>query len=195
MPAFIVICRFLLTNDDAGQGNFSYLVSMKRQTALFWIAAIITVVWMFLMRPFTPPNIVAFEFARTVANTIQILGQWGLNGMENARISILLDFIFLALYSYTLSMGCKVVVSFVNHPRMKKAGQQFARIIWVAGGCDLIENICLLTVLQKINAWPMELSFWMAGIKFTIITLVATYILAGTFMGLFNRLLKTRHPA
>ncbi|MCW5910110.1 MAG: hypothetical protein KIT62_03500 [Cyclobacteriaceae bacterium] len=165
---------------------------MKKQTGLFLVVTVITVCWMFVMRPITPPNIVAFEFARTVDNAITIFMQWGISGVEKAKMSLYFDFVFLVLYSWAISLGCKVVAQYVNIPRLAKTGALLARVIWVAAACDFIENVSLLMAIQEMHAGLMELAFWMAGIKFTIVGIALLFIIIGTFSGLLNRFFRTR---
>ena len=92
----------------------AYLSLMKKQTRLFWLVSAATIGWMLVMRPVTPTNIIEFEFARTPEKAVKIFIDWGGSGVEKAKMSILLDFVFLVLYSWAISLGCKVAAGFSN---------------------------------------------------------------------------------
>lgn len=162
---------------------------MKKQT-LFWLVTAATIGWMLVMRPVTPTNIIEFEFARTPEKVIKIFMDWGGGGVEKAKMSILLDFVFLILYSWAISLGCKVAASFVNTSVISKIGLQLSRIIWIAGVCDLVENVSLLFVIHNLNATLLELAYWTAGIKFTIVIVTLLFILVAACIGLMQKLLR-----
>jgi hypothetical protein len=169
----------------------AYLSKVKRQT-LFWLVTAATIGWMLIMRPVTPTNIIEFEFARTPEKAIKIFMDWGGSGVEKAKMSILLDFVFLVLYSWAISLGCKVAADFSHAAIISKIGLQLSRIIWIAGACDIIENISLLLVMRNLNAMLLELAFWTAGIKFTIVIIALLFIVIAFGMGLMQKLLRSK---
>jgi len=160
---------------------------MKRQTILFWIVTAATLGWILLMRPVTPSNIIEYEFARTVEKAVHILIEWGLGGVEKAKMSILLDFVFLILYSWAISLGCKVVVGFADSATITKIGLALSKAIWIAGACDFIENVSLLIVMHWINGVLLEVAFWMAGLKFLIVAIAILFLLLATAVGLVKQ--------
>lgn len=168
----------------------AYLSKVKRQT-LFWLVTAATIGWMLIMRPVTPPNIIEFEFARTPEKVVKIFIDWGGGGVEKAKMSILLDFVFLVLYSWAISLGCKVVAGFSQTAIISKIGLQLSWIIWIAGACDIIENVSLLLVMRNLNAILLEIAFWTAGIKFTIVIIVLLFIATAFGMGLMQKLLRS----
>ncbi len=163
---------------------------MKKQTRLFWIVTAATIGWMLVMRPVTPINIIEFEFARTPEKVLKIFMDWGGSGVEKAKMSILLDFVFLVLYSWAISLGCKVAADFSQTAIISKVGLQLSRIIWIAGACDIIENISLLLVMRNLNATLLELAFWTAGIKFTIVIATLLFIIIAVGIGLMRKLFR-----
>lgn len=165
---------------------------MKRQTILFWLFTAATMGWMLLMRPVTPPDIVKFEFIRTVGAASGMLAAWGEAGIEKVRLSLYLDFVFLILYCQTISLGCRLVASF-NAGVFANAGLLFSRLIWIAGACDLVENIALLLTLQKVNGTLLELAFWMAGIKFAWVGITILFVMVGAGAGV-SRIFLTERP-
>lgn len=151
---------------------------MSKQTKLFWIVASGAIVWMFVMRPFTPGNIVQFEFAKSVEQAQNIINDWGAAGVATARISIYLDFVFLILYSWAISLGCKVVIESNTPGWLKRAGEYLSTIIWFAGSCDLIENFAMLFTLSEINEFSVSAAYYFALFKFVIVLVCLLFIIA-----------------
>jgi hypothetical protein len=150
---------------------------MSNETRLFWILTISTIVWIILMRPFTPTNIVEFEFAKTVDHAQLIISNWGAEGVTKAQLSIYLDFVFLVLYSWAISLGCKVVV--VSHYLgwLKKTGEYLSTIIWFAGSCDLMENVAMLITLSGMNEFSVTAAYYFAMVKFAIVLVCLLFII------------------
>lgn len=144
------------------------------------------------MRPLTPPDIVKFEFARTVRAASGMMAVWGEAGVEKVQLSLYLDFVFLILYCQTISLGCRLVASF-NAGVFAKAGLLFSRLIWIAGACDFVENIALLLILQAVNGTLLELAFWMAGIKFAWVGITILFVMVGAGVGI-SRVFLTEQP-
>lgn len=147
------------------------------------------------MRPVTPTNIVEFEFSRTITKATKIFMDWGANGMEKAKTSIQLDFVFLFLYSWAISLGCKVAAFSSGISKISKTGLLLSRLVWIAGACDIVENISLLMVMQQMNSFLLELAFWTAGIKFTIVIGALFFIIVTAAIGLFRNLLQKNNDS
>lgn len=163
---------------------------MDKQTKLFWIVTLATLGWIILMRPFSPSNIVQFELAKMVKSAQQIIDEWGTEGVSKARVSIYLDFVFIFLYAWAISLGCKVSTTFSANHNLITAGVFFSRIIWFAGSCDLIENFVMLFTLSKINELTVSMAFYFAVIKFTIVLVALLLIFFSFGVGLFKFAIK-----
>jgi hypothetical protein len=160
---------------------------MKR-IRYFIIVLILTILWMVVMRISSPDNIVAFEFAGTVDKAREIIQAWGTGGVEQARLGTYLDFIFLLLYSASISMGCRMAVNFSKVNWLIKIGNTLTPVIWLAGVCDAIENIALLNTLQKVTQSTVTVAFYSAAIKFTIVSVGLLFIFTAYMVGLLKRL-------
>lgn len=167
----------------------SYLPCMKEQTQ-FWFLTAATVVWMFVMRPFTPDNIIAFEFARTAEKATRILAEWGSDGIVKAKFSLNLDFVFLILYSWTISLGCRVAANFSKVTMLVGMGNVLSKGVWVAGLCDLVENVSLVLVIRQVDEQLLEVAYWMAAIKFTLVAIALFFIVAAAGTGFVKKLRK-----
>ena len=150
---------------------------MSKETRLFWILTISTIAWIILMRPFTPGNIVEFEFAKTMDHAQLIISNWGAEGVAKAQMSIYLDFIFLILYSWTISLGCKVVIASTSFDWLRKMGEYLSMIIWFAGSCDLVENFAMLITLSGMNEFSVAAAYYFAMFKFAIVLVCLLFII------------------
>ncbi|HEX2194221.1 MAG TPA: hypothetical protein VHK63_04580, partial [Candidatus Limnocylindria bacterium] len=73
------------------------------------------------------PGIVGFELAGFEGDSEEILAEWGSEGEDAARLSLLIDFPFLVAYSAFWALAV---------PRV--------RVLAVAAGAfDALENVCL----------------------------------------------------
>jgi hypothetical protein len=163
---------------------------MGKQAKLFWIATLVTVGWIILMRPFSPSNIIQFEVAKTVASAQQIIDDWGGEGVTKARISIYLDFVFVFLYAWAIGLGCKVSTAFSANEKLVMAGTFFSRVIWFAGSCDIIENLAMLFTLADNNDLTVSMAFYFACIKFIIVVLALLLIFISFGVGVFKFMIK-----
>ncbi len=146
-----------------------------------------TVAWMIFMRPFTPPNIIQFEFAKTVEQAQSIMDDWGTGGVAAARLSIYLDFVFLILYSWSVSLGCKAVIASMPAIWWKKAGEYLSTVSWFAGSCDLIENFAMLFTLSNMNEFSVSVAYYFAMFKFTIVFVCLLFIITSPAIRLLFR--------
>lgn len=162
---------------------------MSPHTKKFFLALAATVVWFFIMRPFTPPNIVAFELAGTTEAASEIISTWWNGGHSWIRvdIGIYLDFIFIIAYCSALMFACRAAVNFSRVEFFTKISKQFIVLIWVAGLCDVIENMAMLTTLNEISQTSVSIAFHTATPKFGILLLVLIFILICVVTGLFTR--------
>ena len=149
-----------------------------------------TIGWMVLMRPLTPANIVQFELAKTILTAQQIMNNWGVEGISKAQLSIYLDFVFIFLYAWSISLGCKVSSAFSSNNNLVAAGVFFSRAIWFAGSCDIVENFSMLFTLANINELTVSMAFYFAIIKFSIVGISLLLIFFSSGVGLFKYFIK-----
>src|SRR6185503_9202830 len=98
-----------------------------------------------------------------------ILSNWGDVGIALAKISIYLDFIFIALYCSAIMLGCRVASLFSGKAALIRIGHFLSWLIWVAGLCDVIENIAMLKTLEEVSQLAISMAFYFAAIKFIIV--------------------------
>jgi hypothetical protein len=159
---------------------------MTKDSRLFWLAVIATIMWMLLMRPFTPENIIQFELAKTVDTAGKIISLWGEAGIKKATTGIYLDFVFLILYSWSIGTGCTLAAKFSGIELFIRPALFFSRAAWFAGCCDLIENLSMLFTLSHLNEFSVSMAYYFAIVKFLIVVISLIFILLAAAVGLFN---------
>lgn len=160
---------------------------MKNQSKIFWIATLITVGWIIFMRPYTPKNIVAFELAKTIPVAEKIIADWGAEGLNKARTSIYLDFVFIILYCTSITLGCKVAAQYTGIKKIIYVAGILAFAIWLAGLLDVIENLCMLKTLAAPTLLTVTVSFYTATIKFLIVLGSLLFILTSAIIGVLKK--------
>lgn len=159
---------------------------MTKQTKLFWIATVANIGWIAFVRPYTPKNIVQFEFAKTITSANEIISNWGTEGIALAKTSIYLDFVFIVLYCTAIMLGCRVASLFSGKAALLKVGFVLSCLICVAGLCDVIENFAMLKTLEKVNQHTLSIAFYFAAIKFCVVLIALLFILTSTTVGFIN---------
>lgn len=153
----------------------------------FVLALAATVIWFFIMRPFTPPNIVAFELAGSVATAQDIISNWNPEQIDNVKTGIFLDFGFIFAYCSAFMFACRAASHFSGVQFFIRTGQQLALIVWIAGLCDAIENIALLKTLTEATQSSVSIAFYFATIKFGILLITLIFVMISLVAGIFTK--------
>jgi len=162
---------------------------------VFVISIVLTLGWMIFMgmsvKPFNSKQIVAFELAKTPEAATDIIKEWkDLDIMANAKKSIYLDFVFLVLYSFSLSLGCLVLAKFEGNFFLIQLGSWLSKLMVVAGFSDVIENLAMLRTLSgMMTAQTTALAYWFAVIKFSIVIMSLLFISGCLVFGGVKRML------
>lgn len=157
-------------------------------TKYFLFALAATVIWFFIMRPFTPPNIVAFELAGNTATAQDIVSTWGPEQLDSVKTSIYLDFGFILAYCSAFMFACRAAANYSGVQFFINTTQQLAWIVWLAGLCDAIENIAMLRTLSEISQTSVSLAFYAATIKFGILLIALIFVLICLVTGMFTKI-------
>jgi hypothetical protein len=158
-----------------------------------WIGALLiltAVVFVVLRRPERAMRrtggvgIVPFELAEDGREARRILAMWGPSGRKAARTSLLVDYVFLVLYSALLALACLYLGGHADDRHvgwLATAGVLVAWAALAAGLLDAVENTALLRVLhagQPANA-TVSVAHWAARVKFVLVSLCVLYLLIG----------------
>lgn len=153
----------------------------------FVFALSITVACFLIMRPFTPLNIVQFELAGSVEVAAKIISEWTAEQINNVKVSIYLDFVFILAYCAAFMFACQAASIYSAVQGLIRMGSSIASLVWMAGVCDAIENIALLKALVKISQPSVSVAFYFATIKFAILTLALLFVMICVAIGFLQK--------
>jgi hypothetical protein len=128
-------------------------------------------------------GIVAFEVAFTSDKAQEIVTAWGSDGHDAARLSLWLDYVYLAAYGAFLWLAVRTLGEALARRGLERLARPAAAISLLAIVCaasDALEDLFLLLVLgghaQSIGP-PLAGSF--ASLKFLCLAVVVGYLLVG----------------
>jgi hypothetical protein len=160
---------------------------MSSHTKYFLLALAATILWFFIMRPFTPPNIVAFELAGNATTAQNIISDWSAKQIDQVKTSIYLDFGFILAYCSAFMFACRAAATYSGVQFFINTAQQLAWIVWLAGVCDAVENIALLITLSRISQTSVSIAFYTATVKFGILLVALIFVLISLVTGIFTK--------
>src|ERR1700761_3030750 len=141
----------------------SWAAQFNRLRQLFWLFFFLTIGYMIWVRSYLSPlssdEIVQFEIAKTTNNAAAIIGHWKDSGKYELGIkSTYLAYLFMALYTIAIAVGCRFLAACTGNEIMIKGGRGFSWLIIGATICDLIENIALSRIIRgDISPWNVSL--------------------------------------
>jgi len=129
------------------------------------------------------PNIVDFELAANEEAAGEILDDWGDEGRDHARLSLWVDFLYLASYGAFGALASAATRDLARRRgwRLMAAFGGVAVIAAVGAACfDALEDIWLLITLGRHGGdlAPL-LATICASLKFGLIAIVIAYLVAG----------------
>lgn len=138
-------------------------------------------------------DILALEFVWTPERALSLLEAWGAAKREAARTSVWVDFPFIPAYAALLT-GLALLVARGSRGWLQRLGPGLALTPWLAGLFDVIENACLLHILEAPEVRPGALLTGLAGacatVKFALLLACAAYVLVAGgawLVGLLHR--------
>lgn len=161
---------------------------MQKQARLFQIATLAAISWTIVMRLFSPNNIVQFELAGTTSAAAEIILNWGPEGVAMAKTSTYLDFIYIILYCAAIALGCRVAADYSKIELFSKIGFALLILTLVGGGCDVIENIAMLSSINEVTQTTVSVAHYFATVKFTILLIAVLFILIAFATGALKKL-------
>lgn len=128
-------------------------------------------------------GIVDFELAFTADRASEILGAWGEEGSDAARLSLWLDYAYLVAYGLFLWLA----VAALRDAALRRGWERFARpgeaiavLPLVAAGADAVEDVLLLLILGGLDgATAPAFAGGFAVLKFAAVAIAVLYLLAG----------------
>jgi len=173
------------------------LGSLPKGTKLpLFIWLLVTTFWLGLVFRFIgpySPNIVDFEFCRTLDRANAIIKAWSEVARVQAAFNLGFDFLFIPIYSTTIALACIWAANKLGGNRIwHNMGMLFAWGLWVAAILDCVENYALLTMLEGTVANPFPaLATMCATIKFSLILLGLAFCIVVAIL----RIIRAAGPA
>jgi hypothetical protein len=137
------------------------------------------------------PSILGLEFAGSLGRVETIQAEWGAHGEYLARLSLWIDFGFMASYGAFFALACMTVRDFATgHGLTRLAAVGLVAPACAAGAAlfDLVENTLWLLVLGGHLGEPAPLiATACASLKFLLIALAIGYSLVGLIAWLRRR--------
>jgi hypothetical protein len=137
-----------------------------------------------LVNQSAPYGMISFELAWEVDQAQSILESWDHSAQLRAAFSLGLDYLFILIYSLTLTLTCLWAARFRRERRrfptwLVMIGWPGILLAWgqsLAGGLDIIENIALTRILLEavVAPWPQIASIC-ASLKFTLVVTGVVY--------------------
>jgi len=176
----------------------SWPAKFYRLRRWFWLLSLVTVGYMIWVRNYLSPlssgEIVQFEIAKTVAKASAIIQDWKSSGKyEQGLKSTSLAYLFIALYSLAIGLGCRFISVCTGNEILIKGGRGFSWLILIATICDIFENIALSRTLSgTISQMNVSIAYNLARIKFSIVIVCILFIIASTLYWVIGQFSKDR---
>lgn len=181
-------------------GNFSKAARTRLMVIAFVMTAILLMVMRTLDAPLrteaAPDGIVSFELARNYEASRHILSSWDAEAKVFAALSLGLDYLFLIVYAFFISLACIRVAESINsaHSFFFIVARVLAWSQFLAAVLDAIENTALIhLLLNSPRRWLPVLSRGCALVKFSIVGAGLIFIFGGLLaVGIKRWLLKNQ---
>jgi hypothetical protein len=166
------------------------MIPASNQRTVFIVLLAATLVLMVLMNAIgaplitetAPSGIISYELAGSLQNAREIIASWDEPARIRAAFSLGLDFLFLAVYSTTIGLGCLLagnVLSRRSWP-LVALSVPLAWGQWLAALADALENTGLTLILFGSQTGYLALvTRWSAIIKFALIFAGLIYAFLG----------------
>jgi hypothetical protein len=147
----------------------------------FFATGLIAVIFAVHDRPMGANGIVAFELAYRPAQAALLFAVWGPAGIQAARESLWIDFLFMPAYAFWLGGMALGQWRHVRLSWMAGLGIYAAALPFAAWALDFIENAALLGVLADTSnpsAGLLMVAGWAAEVKFALLGASVVYVVA-----------------
>lgn len=122
----------------------------------------------------TPLGIIDFEFANTPERLNKVLFGWS---NADIKVNIYLDFVFIPFYILFFSNAVQACATIWTNRAMSSLGMFLPKVVYLAGGLDLLENKMLLdSFAGSFTDTSLILTSCIAGAKFLLLFIVLLYI-------------------
>ncbi len=166
-------------NTSISLSRRQWIVLTGVSTAAFWIA--LGIIERSL--PSGTPGIVAFEFVRNADRAARFLAEWGADGRDSVRLSLIVDYGFMVSYGAFVTLAGLATRDF-GREHGRRALASAGRVVpWFAAAAavfDAGENaFLLLTVGGNGGSAAPVLATVCASVKWVLIVIAVGYVLWG----------------
>jgi hypothetical protein len=166
---------------------------VKRLQVRLWIFLALTVFLNLMMRwlsnGLSGASIVEFEIAKSAVSAQHIMEKWDGAIRERFLWSIYVDYVFLCAYSGLFYYGSRYSARKSGQEVVAGAGTFFAWLGPLAGLMDVMENSAMLYTIQaEVRVGVVHFTYDMAVLKFSLLLIVALYIVVASFFRMINAL-------
>jgi hypothetical protein len=129
------------------------------------------------MRQTGGPGIIPFELAGSVSRAEDMMTRWGSEGQRAARLSLWLDFGYMATYGTLAAL-------LVDRARRRRGDPAaLPTMVIIAVAADAVEGVALLKVLNRANVTIYSRRAQVAAlIKFAVLATAFGYVAGGRFI-------------
>jgi hypothetical protein len=133
--------------------------------------------------PAGTPGIIEFEFVRSSGRAARFLSEWGPDGRDTVRASLLVDYGFMVAYGSFFTLTGLATRDFARDRGLRRLAGAGRVVPWFAAAAalfDATENALLLLILggHGGGAAPV-LATSCASVKFVLIAVAIGYVLWG----------------
>ncbi len=158
-------------------------ISSDKYLSIFLSLLLLTIVLAIVMSIIPlQPDIMSFAL-----DSLKVVKYWDEAAKIRAAFIMGLDFLYLAVYSTTLSLACigAIRVFETVHSSWKSIGMAIAWSQWLAAFLDIIENVALTNILfNNVNEILPQVAKCCAILKLILIILGLTYIVMAGVAGI-----------
>jgi len=144
------------------------------------------------------PSVSVLEFAGSKTRAAEILGEWGSHGRDLARLSLCVDFAFMASYGTFFALAAIATRDLARErgPRLLATlGVAAPGFAIAAALFDAAENIVWLFILGGHGgSFAPPFATTSASLKFLLITLALLYVMLGLAVRLHQRWKQKEQP-
>jgi hypothetical protein len=162
----------------------SWPARFSRLRQLFWLFFLLTIGYMIWVRNYLSPlssdELIQFEIAKTAGKANTIIQDWKSTGKYELGLeSTYFAYLFMALYTVAIALGCRFISACTENEIMIKGGKWFSWLILFATACDVVEHMALSrTIRGHISQWNVSLAYDLARVKFSIVIVCILFMLS-----------------
>lgn len=139
-----------------------------------------------LTQPATPSGILSLEFANTPDKLELVFQSW--MGSSVANINICLDFLFIVAYTSFFLLAIEKACKQWQPVLAWKVRNTLSWLALLAAILDIIENILMLQTLNhQYNNYSLQVTWYCAFIKFSIVLVIVAYLLMSILIIFFGK--------